>query len=92
MMMSILTSMHSLFAQELIIRNTPLESGTIISGKRVGIWSYSDNAGEPGFVINYDTKEILFMAPDSSEFIVEREAVGSKSVSFVHVGYMGRSR
>ncbi len=61
----------SLYSQQLIVRATPMETGTIQAGQPVGIWSYFDSPGALGVAINYDTHKILHIAADSSEFVVK---------------------
>lgn len=62
----------SLYSQQLIVRSTPMEAGTIQGGQRVGIWNYFDSPGVLGVAINYDTRKMLHLASDSSEFLVEQ--------------------
>ncbi len=61
-----------LYSQQLIVKTTPMEAGTIQGGQRVGIWNYFDSPGVLSVAINYDTRKMLHLASDSSEFLVEQ--------------------
>jgi Tol biopolymer transport system component len=50
---------------------TPLERGSVRSGQRSGVWQYFDYPGKLGLEINYETMEVLEMAPDTSKYVVK---------------------
>jgi len=64
-------AIHSLQAQEYVLLRTPLEQGFLQNGQRVGTWQYYDYPGNLGFEIDYESMQLLYVRPDSTEYVVK---------------------
>lgn len=47
------------------------EKGELLNGYKTGIWEYYDEPGEVALQIDYDTKQILYLKPDTSKYAIQ---------------------
>ncbi len=50
---------------------TEYSSGYIKDGYNVGVWEYYDLPGELSISVNYDNGKLLYLIPDTSEYVIK---------------------
>ncbi|NEU09744.1 hypothetical protein GZH53_15560 [Flavihumibacter sp. R14] len=81
-------SIQSVFAQTKII-NSQYENGTLKKGYKDSIWRYYDKPGELALEINYSTAKLLYLKPDTSEFVIKINDQWAKSKLDAQPRYLG---
>lgn len=65
------------------------ETGTLEDGYKVGVWEYKGRDGETELKIDYDNGALLYLKPDTSEYLVKVGDVWSLQQLSRHPRYMG---
>lgn len=65
------------------------ETGKLEDGYKVGIWEYKGRDGETDLKIDYDNGALLYLKPDTSEYLVKVDGEWSLKKLSRHPRYMG---
>lgn len=64
------------------------EKGTSVDGFKAGVWEYYEK-DSLSLKIDYDTGNVLFLAPDTSQYAIETENGWEKSQLDIYPAYVG---
>jgi len=79
---------QSAFAQKDSVSND-YEHGISKNGYMEGVWRYNDEPGVLALMIDYSNAKILFLKPDTNEFVIKIDGVWKKSKLDIHPRYIG---
>lgn len=65
------------------------ETGALEDGYKVGVWEYKGRDGETELTIDYDNGSLLYLKPDTSEYLVKVNGEWSLQRLSRHPRYMG---
>lgn len=65
------------------------QRGKLKDGYKTGYWEYFDRPGELSLKINYNTGQLLYLIPDSSEYVIFENGIWQKSKLDIQPRYIG---
>jgi TonB family protein len=65
------------------------ESGRIKKGYKVGVWEYKGTEGDTELTIDYDQGTILYLQPDTSEYVIQVDSLWVSQRLTRHPRYAG---
>ncbi len=69
--------------------NTAYESGRIKKGNKVGVWEYKGTEGDTELKFDYDQGAILYLKPDTTEYLIQVDSSWASQKLTRHSRYLG---
>jgi len=67
----------------------PYEKGVLDHGYKKGVWEYYDKTDELSLKINYDNGKLIYLIPDTSEYVIKKNFEWVKSKLDIQPRYLG---